>query len=77
MKDIPGKVLVIVTAETQHFYSWSRRLLLAFRHRPNVFKTTKGFDAAQPTAVFLKLPCLKLFDHDKIMLLYSHGRFLP
>jgi hypothetical protein len=32
---------------------------------------TTGFDANQPQAVFFKLPCLKLFDHDKIVYLHS------
>jgi len=30
---------------------------------------TTGFDAVHAPAVFFKLPCLKLFDHDKINLL--------
>jgi hypothetical protein len=28
---------------------------------------TTGFDADHAPAVFFKLPCLKLFDHDKII----------
>jgi hypothetical protein len=36
---------------------------------------TTEFDASHASAVFFKLPCLKLFDHDKIISAAKAGLF--
>src|SRR5438270_14059809 len=66
MREFPVKVPVIVITQTQHFHSYEIRLfrrLFCFRRQHEL----TGFDAADASAVFFKLPCLKLIGHDKMI----------
>src|SRR6476620_10937624 len=77
MKEFAGKVFIVVSTQTQHFHSYEGARL--FCRLPSYFqnnRVTTGFDAARASAVFFKLPCLKLFDHDKMNAFSGRARRL-